>query len=118
MTPPEGRASLALRMNRPVTSIGFILLILLGLGSATAGDVTEAGAKGEDVIVIFRAGTSAGQRDLILREAGALPGRQLQRAPATAARLPSANVRATLIRHPDVVAVVPDSPSGCPCQDE
>jgi subtilisin family serine protease len=61
-----------------------------------------------DVIVIFREGIDAGQRDRIVREAG-VAKRHFKSVPASAARVDTQG-RAFLQHHPDVVAVVPDRP--------
>lgn len=86
---------------------GFILLILIAVSSPLAGGESPAGAAGEDVIVIFRAGTSIGQREHI---SSALP------LPLLGSLAPTSAQRLT--HHPDVVAIVPDSPVECPCEAE
>ncbi|MBI4638479.1 MAG: S8 family serine peptidase [Candidatus Rokubacteria bacterium] len=95
------------RRCRQWPSVAAFLLLTLLVPLAAA--ITSAHAAGpEDVIVIFRDGLDATQRDAILTAAGAVPSRHFQRVSAAAAQLPDAAVRAALEQHPDVTAIVPD----------
>lgn len=90
-------------------SVLLLLLPVVGL-LAPARLVAAETSPGIDVIVLFKDGTDAVQRDQILTRAGAGQRHHFRLVDASAARLPSALVQAVLARHPDVAAVVPDRP--------
>jgi subtilisin family serine protease len=91
-----------------VTLLTVCLAVLIPLsGFAGPDEPTPDGGK---VIVLFRAGTDASQRDRIVTRAGALPQRHFSSVSATAVDLPSPALRTLLEQDPDVVAVIPDRP--------
>jgi subtilisin family serine protease len=87
-----------------------VLLLAGGFPAGPAGAGEPAPPPPADVIVIFRDGMTAFQRDQVLRRAGAVPTRHFERISAAAAHLPSPFARAALEQDPLVVGVVPDRP--------
>jgi subtilisin len=84
-----------------------ILTLLVGIAVAAAAIASAQPPDRDDLIILFRDGVDAAQRDQILRRAGALPKHHFRNVPATSVR-GDARVRAFLERHPDVQAVIPD----------
>lgn len=87
----------------------FILVIalVLVLIAPALGNAQAPASEGSNVIVLFRDGVTAAERERLVRQSGGVATRHFRNVPASAAR---ANVRARVFmeRHPDVLSVVPD----------
>jgi subtilisin len=85
----------------------FILVIALVLIVPASGNAQAPASKASDIIVLFRDGVTAAERERLVRQSGGVATRHFRNVPASAARV-GASARAFLERHPDVLSVVPD----------
>ena len=85
----------------------FILVIALVLIAPASGNAQAPASKASDIIVLFRDGVTAAERERLVRQSGGVATRHFRNVPASAARV-GASARALLERHPDVLSVVPD----------
>ena len=83
----------------------FVLVIALVLIAPASGNAQAP--KASDIIVLFRDGVTAAERERLVRQSGGVATRHFRNVPASAARV-GASARAFLERHPDVLSVVPD----------
>jgi subtilisin family serine protease len=81
-----------------------IALVLIAPASANA---QAPASEASNVIVLFRDGVTAAERERLVRQSGSVATRHFRNVPASAARA-DARARAFLERHPDVLSVVPD----------
>jgi len=81
-----------------------VIVIALVLVVPVCGQAQAPGAS--DVIILFRDGVTAAEREQLVRQSGGKATRHF-RVPASAARA-DAHARAFLARHPDVLSVLPD----------
>ncbi|MBI4247475.1 MAG: S8 family serine peptidase [Candidatus Rokubacteria bacterium] len=91
-----------------MTRILLILIALLAFVPRPAAAQDPVGS--DDVIVIFRGDLNPAQREAVIRQAGAVPGRHFKSVRASSARLAAPGARQALEGHPDVLEVVPDRP--------
>ena len=89
---------------RGLAALAVLLAIVVALVSPGAASA-EPGP--DDVIILFRTGTTPGQRDGVIRFAAGLVKQHFRLAGATAARVGPLG-RRFLARHPAVAAVIPD----------
>ena len=85
----------------------FILVIGLVLIAPASGNAQAPASKASDIIVLFRDGVTAAERERLVRQSGGVATRHFRNVPASAARV-GASARSFLERHPDVLSVVPD----------
>jgi subtilisin len=85
----------------------FILVIALVLIAPASGNAQAPASDASDVIVLFRDGVTAAERERLVRQSGGVATRHFRNVPASAARA-GARARAFLQRHRDVLSVVPD----------
>jgi len=86
---------------------GLILVITLVLIAAAPAHAQAPKSEASNVIVLFRDGVTAAERDRVMRQSGSQATRHFHNVPASAGRA-DAHARALLERHPDVLSVVPD----------
>lgn len=85
----------------------FILVIALVLIAPASGNAQAPASEASNVIVLFRDGVTAAERERLVQQSGGVAKRHFRNVPASAARA-EARARAFLERHPDVLSVVPD----------
>jgi subtilisin family serine protease len=86
---------------------GLILVITLVLIAPAPGHAQVPASEASNVIVLFRDGVTAAERERVMRQSGSLATRHFRNVPASAGRA-DAHARALLERHPDILSVVPD----------